>query len=100
PIYDAETVAAVGGQIEFDAAVVQREILADVLPQRGIGGQLQQSVGALGESQFLGGAKHAVRLDAAQLGLADPDLGVLGLQRRAYSCEGDTNAGTRVGGTT
>ncbi|MNZ51454.1 hypothetical protein D3C78_692690 [compost metagenome] len=81
-----QAVAAVGGQVDLDAGIVEVEVAANVLAHRRIGGQLEQAVVLFADLQFGGRAEHAERLDAAQLGLLD--LEVLA-QHRADHGEGD-----------
>ena len=73
----AQAVRTVRGDLEIGNPVVQTEHLFDVLANRGAGGQEQDAVlarirhAAVGQTEFLERAHHAVGRHAAQLALGD-----------------------------
>ena len=69
-----ETVAAIRGQIDLDALIVERQPGTEILAQGRVGGQRQDAVGGLGQTQFARRADHAERLDPAQLGALDLEI--------------------------
>ena len=71
---DGQAVAAVGGEADFDAGVVQAQVLANVFTNRGVGSQFQQAVVLFADLQLGSRAQHAEGLDAAQLGLLDLEV--------------------------
>ncbi|MNM88706.1 hypothetical protein D3C81_1009290 [compost metagenome] len=71
---DGQAVAAVGGEADFDAGVVQAQVLANVFANRGVSRQFQQAVVLFADLQFGSRAQHAEGLDAAQLGLLDLEV--------------------------
>jgi hypothetical protein len=87
-----QAVAAVRGQVDFDARVVQAQVFTDVFANRRIGRQFHQAVVAFTDLQLGLGAQHAVGLDAPQLGFLDlevawqlgADHGERDLQARAH----------------
>jgi hypothetical protein len=92
----------VGRQLDREQGVVQIQILADVLTQRGVSGQLQQAAVVVGNLQFLGRAQHALAFDSAQLAhFDDKRLSVFTWwQFSAHHGTWHTNAHTGVGCTT
>ena len=61
----------VGRELEREQCVVQVQVLADVLAERCIGWQLEQTAVVVGELELLGRAQHAVAFHAAQLANLD-----------------------------
>ena len=96
---DAQAVRQVGREFEREQRVVELQVLAHVLAQRRIGGQLQQAAVVVGNAELAGRAQHAVALHAAQLadldekGLAVFARGQLGPHLGA----GHANAHARIG---
>ncbi|MNV09557.1 hypothetical protein D3C71_1000540 [compost metagenome] len=87
-----QAVAAVRGQVDLDAGVVQVQVLTNVLTHWRIGRQFHQAIVAFTHLQFGLRAQHAVGLDAPQLGFLDlevarqfgTDGGERDLQARAH----------------
>ncbi|MNV44526.1 hypothetical protein D3C71_1362900 [compost metagenome] len=69
-----QAVAAVRGQADLDAGVVQAQVLANVLAYRSVASQFKQAVVFFADLQFGGRAEHAERLDTAQLGFLDLEV--------------------------
>lgn len=69
-----QAVATVRGQVDLDAGVVQIQVLTDVLANRCIGSQLQQTVVFFTDLQLGSRAQHAVGLNATQLGFLDLEV--------------------------
>ena len=67
----AQAVATIGCQLDFDELIIQLQQRAHILPGPAVRRQRQQTIRAFRQTQFLGRTEHAVRLDTAQLGLAD-----------------------------
>ena len=68
----AQAVGQIGRELEGKKCVIQIQMGPDVLPQRRVGGQLEQAAMVLRQLELAGRTQHAVTFDAAQL--ADLDL--------------------------
>ena len=95
----AQAVRQVGCQLQREQRVIQVQVLAHVLAQGRIGGELQQAAGVVVDAQLLGRAQHAKALHTAQL--ADLDLEGLavfaGWQLGAHGGARHTDAHARIG---
>ena len=70
-----ERVGTVGGDVDLEDHVLDAEHAGHRCARNRVAGKLQESRGLLGEPQFLGGAEHAVGVDAAKLGVVDAVAG-------------------------
>ena len=70
--FDAQAIGAVGRDFERHQHIIERQIIADILPHRRIGRQNVQAVHTvIGQAQFIGGTQHAVRGLPAHFGGLD-----------------------------
>ena len=89
----------IGRELQGEQRVIQIQMLADVLPQRRIGGQFQQAAMVFGEFEFARRAQHALAFHAAQLAdLDDEGFAVftgrqLGTDERAGNADADARIG-------
>ena len=70
---DTQAMRQIGRELERHQGVVQIEILANVLTQGGVCGQLQQAAMVVGNLQLFGRAQHALAFNAAQLADLDDE---------------------------
>ncbi|MCY1395093.1 hypothetical protein D9M71_100220 [compost metagenome] len=71
---ERQAVATVRRQAELDGNIVQLEVSANILANRCIGGELHQAGVVVADFQLFRRTKHAVGLNAAQLGLLDLEV--------------------------
>ena len=70
--FDAQAIGAVGRDFERHQHIIERQIIADILPHRRIGRQNVQTVHTvIRQVQFVGGTQHAVRGLPAHFGGLD-----------------------------
>ena len=99
----AQAVRTVRGDLEIGNPVVQTEHLFDVLANRGAGGQEQDAVlarirhAAVGQTEFLERAHHAVGRHAAQLALGDLYAAGQGGLMLCYRADLANGLGSNVG---
>ena len=91
---ERQAVTAVRGQADLDGVVVQLQVGADVLADRRVSRQLEQTGVLFADLQFLGRAEHAEGLDATQLGFLDLEVA---RQFGADHGEGNLQARAHVG---
>jgi hypothetical protein len=91
---DAEAVAAVRRDIDFEDGVVEPQVLGDAHALRRFRVEQQQAVHVVCELELFGRAEHAVRLYAAELRSAD---GLAARQLRPNARERRFDAGGNVG---
>ncbi len=77
-----QAVGLVRGQLDREFQVVQAQVIADVLADRRIFRQFHQAITLFRDAQLLGGAHHALRLDAAQLAGLDFERLAVGARRQ------------------
>ena len=84
-------------ELEREQRVVQVQVFTNVLTQRRVRRQLQQTTMVIGQLQFFGRAQHALAFDAAQLTDLDDKWCAIftGGQFRTDQCarNADTDAG-------
>ena len=81
----AETIGTIWRELQFDAGIRQAQVVRQRRAHRRVTGQFQQARRIGIDAQLLGGAQHAVGLDATQPGGLDrqlADLGTDGGKRR------------------
>ena len=89
----------IGRELEGHEGVVQIQMLANVLPQRRVRGQLEQTAVVIGNLQFFGRAQHALAFDATQFPhLDDKGLAIftrwqLGPHQSAWNPNAHTGVG-------
>src|SRR5204863_3885555 len=64
---DAQAMTEVRGELQRQQRVVEQQVLADVLPDWGLGIEDQQAAVIVGQLQLARRAQHALALDATQL---------------------------------
>jgi len=81
--------------------IIELQAGAHVLPQRGVGGQLEQAAGVVGDAQLLRRAQHTVAGYAAQLPEPDVQRFAAGPRRqhRPHPRARHHHAGARIGRT-
>ena len=92
----------VGRELEGEQRVVQIQVLANVVPQRRITGQLQQTTMVLRQAQLARRAQHAKAFHTTQLAHFDEErlAIVAGRQFGTHQRARHANAHTRIGRTT
>ena len=89
-----QTIGTIRRQLEFELLIVEIEILADGLTNRRVSRQHQKTGSLFGNTEFLGRAEHAGRLDTAHLGNFDNEIaGQLGTGQSARHAQTDGDIG-------
>ena len=95
----AQAMRQVGRELEGEQGVIQIEALADILANRRVRVQLQQTAVVIVQLQFFGRAQHALAFHAAQLAQLDQKRFAiftrrqLGADQRARHFDADTRIG-------
>ena len=93
---DRHGVAAIGGDIQIEHGLVERQVLAQGSAERGILRQLQDSGRGVRQAELLRGGEHALGLHPTQLRRLD---GEVARQLRTHQRERTLQAGARIAGT-
>ena len=75
---NAQAMRQIGRELEREQGVVQVQVRANVLTDRRISGQLQQTAVVVSNVQLFGRAKHALAFHAAQLAQFDQERFAVG----------------------
>ena len=96
---NAQAVRQIGRELEREQHVIELEVLADVLPQRRIGSQFEQTTLVFRQLEFPRRAQHAPAFDAAQLAHLDEEGCAIfagwqfGAHQRARHLDADSGIG-------
>ena len=98
----AQAMRQIGRQLQRHQGVVQIQVLANILTQRRISGQLQQTAMVVGYLQLFGRAQHALAFHAAQLADFDQERFAVFTRRQFSPHHGarHTDAHAGIGRTT